>query len=81
MWLQGLQGHAFAGGIGKESRLSAQMCQALALSARRRVAMVADEGTFKEINEELCSGNPLEFPSYSEKVEKAERFPRKRKAF
>lgn len=43
----------------------------LRLSARRRVAMIADEGTFEEINGELCSGNPLEFPGYSEKVDKA----------
>ena len=36
--------------------------------ARRRVEMIADEGTFEEWNHGLNAGNPLSFPGYEEKV-------------
>ncbi|MBY0758217.1 acetyl-CoA carboxylase carboxyltransferase subunit alpha [Sellimonas caecigallum] len=36
--------------------------------ARRRVEMIADEGTFEEWDQGLTGGNPLSFPGYEEKV-------------
>lgn len=36
--------------------------------ARRRVEMIADEGTFEEWDHGLNAGNPLSFPGYEEKV-------------
>lgn len=36
--------------------------------ARRRVEMIADEGTFEEWDYGLNAGNPLSFPGYEEKV-------------
>ena len=36
--------------------------------ARRRVEMIADEGTFEEWDHGLNAGNPLCFPGYEEKV-------------
>ena len=36
--------------------------------ARRRVEMIADEGTFEEWDYGLNEGNPLSFPGYEEKV-------------
>ncbi|WP_227396644.1 acetyl-CoA carboxylase, carboxyltransferase subunit beta [Jeotgalibacillus aurantiacus] len=40
------------------------------MNAQERIGSLADEGSFKEINRELTSGNPLSFPDYEEKVEK-----------
>lgn len=37
--------------------------------ARRRVEMIADEGTFEEWDHGLNAGNPLSFPGYEEKVQ------------
>ena len=34
--------------------------------ARRRVEMIADEGTFEEWDHGLNAGNPLSFPGYEE---------------
>ena len=39
------------------------------VSARRRIKQIADEGTFKEIGEEILTTDPLEFKGYMKKVE------------
>lgn len=41
------------------------------VSARRRVGMIVDEGTFCEQNRDIVSKNILNFPGYDEKLEKA----------
>ena len=41
------------------------------MSARERIALVADRGTFREHDGELKSRNILRFPEYDEKLEKA----------
>ena len=38
--------------------------------ARRRIEMVADEGSFEEWDSDLQGGNPLEYKGYEEKLEK-----------
>ena len=40
------------------------------LSARRRITQIIDEGTFVEINEEMQTGNPLNYPDYEKKIAK-----------
>ncbi|PFA69104.1 acetyl-CoA carboxylase carboxyl transferase subunit beta [Bacillus sp. AFS015802] len=40
------------------------------MSSPERVDSFIDEGTFKELDQELTSGNPLNFPDYESKVEK-----------
>lgn len=42
----------------------------LSLTAYDRINAIADEGTFKEFDKGMTSANPLDFPSYEEKVEK-----------
>lgn len=37
--------------------------------AKRRVEMIADEGTFEEWDHGLHAGNPLSFPGYEEKIQ------------
>lgn len=39
------------------------------LSARARLGMTVDKGSFKEFNREMESLNPLEFPGYEQKLE------------
>lgn len=39
------------------------------LTARERIAQVADEGSFQEINAGLVGDNPLDFPGYDDKLE------------
>ena len=39
------------------------------LSARRRIAQIADEGTFKEIGKDIVTRDPLSFAGYMKKVE------------
>ena len=39
------------------------------LSARRRITQIVDEGTFKEIGEEIKTKDPLQFEGYLKKVE------------
>lgn len=39
------------------------------LSARRRIKQIADEGTFKEIGEDILTKDPLNFNGYMKKVE------------
>ena len=41
------------------------------MTARERIALLIDEGTFKEEDSELESVNPLNFPDYEEKNRKA----------
>ncbi|WP_406686641.1 acetyl-CoA carboxylase, carboxyltransferase subunit beta [Rossellomorea vietnamensis] len=40
------------------------------MSSPERVDSFIDEGTFKELDHDLTSGNPLNFPDYESKVEK-----------
>lgn len=42
------------------------------MNARQRIVLIADEGSFKEIDAELSSHNIIGFPDYDEKLEKAE---------
>lgn len=39
------------------------------LTARERIRQVVDEGTFRELFNNISSTNPLEFPGYKEKLE------------
>lgn len=39
------------------------------LSSRRRIKQIADEGTFKEIGEDIVTKDPLKFKGYMKKVE------------
>jgi acetyl-CoA carboxylase carboxyl transferase subunit beta len=41
------------------------------LSARERIALLCDEGSFEELFEEIVSGDPLDFPGYVQKLDKA----------
>jgi acetyl-CoA carboxylase carboxyl transferase subunit beta len=41
-----------------------------AMNSKERIRSFIDEGTFKEIDENMISENPLNFPDYLEKVEK-----------
>ena len=40
----------------------------LRLTARQRIAITADEGSFAELFAEVRGGNPLDFPGYDEKL-------------
>lgn len=41
------------------------------VSARQRIAMVTDSGSFEERDKDMVPGNPLSFPGYPEKLKKA----------
>ena len=43
------------------------------MPARARIAVIADEGTFVEMDESRVSTDPLEFPKYKEKLAKAKK--------
>ena len=43
----------------------------LRMEPRDRIAYLADEGSFKEINKGLTSCNPIEMEGYEEKISKA----------
>ncbi|MDR2515089.1 MAG: acetyl-CoA carboxylase, carboxyltransferase subunit beta [Christensenellaceae bacterium] len=43
------------------------------LSARQRLAILADEGSFIELDAELGESDPLSFPGYAEKLQNARR--------
>lgn len=43
------------------------------LSARQRIAMVADRDSFKEMFADIVSTDPLDFPAYAQKLDKAKR--------
>ena len=40
------------------------------MNAKERISSFIDEGSFEEINENMISENPLQFPDYLEKIEK-----------
>lgn len=40
------------------------------MNAQERLASFLDEGTFQELNQELASTNPLQFPEYLDKLKK-----------
>lgn len=40
------------------------------LTARERIAMIADEGSFQEFNADVTASDPLHFPDYPQKIEK-----------
>ncbi|PHK50932.1 acetyl-CoA carboxylase, carboxyltransferase subunit beta [Staphylococcus edaphicus] len=42
----------------------------IALTAHNRIEAISDEGTFKEFDKGMTSANPLDFPSYEEKIQK-----------
>ena len=42
----------------------------IALTAYNRINAISDEGTFKEFDKGMTSANPLDFPSYEEKIQK-----------
>lgn len=41
------------------------------MGAMERIALTTDEGTFAECDEDLKSQNPIDFPNYDEKLQKA----------
>ncbi|HSR04334.1 MAG TPA: acetyl-CoA carboxylase, carboxyltransferase subunit beta [Proteiniclasticum sp.] len=43
------------------------------MGAWDRIALIADEGSFKEINGNIVGLNPLDFPGYDEKIEKIQK--------
>ncbi len=46
-----------------------QKCQQyMPVYARERIALIADEGSFRETDATLASQNPLQFPGYTEKL-------------
>ena len=42
----------------------------LLLTAYKRIEAISDEGSFTEFDKGMTSANPLDFPSYLEKIEK-----------
>ena len=42
----------------------------IALTAYKRIEAISDENTFEEFDKGMTSANPLDFPSYEEKVQK-----------
>ncbi|RIP34086.1 acetyl-CoA carboxylase carboxyltransferase subunit beta [Staphylococcus gallinarum] len=42
----------------------------IALTAYERIEAISDEGTFVEFDKGMTSANPLDFPSYEEKIQK-----------
>src|SRR5699024_11731658 len=42
----------------------------IALTAYKRIEAISDEGTFTEFDKGMTSANPLDFPSYEEKIQK-----------
>src|SRR5690554_3000350 len=43
----------------------------LPLTAWQRIELTVDQGTFSEIDQGLTTADPLEFPQYGEKINKA----------
>lgn len=41
------------------------------MSARERMELIIDTGTFREMNEDMKTLNPLDFPGYEEKIDSA----------
>ncbi len=57
--------------LGKASRVCPKCGYHFRLSARERIAMIIDEGTFQETEADLITENPLDFPGYGDKIEDA----------
>lgn len=57
-------------------RANAQVCIRCGfhfrMRARQRIAHLCDKGSFGELNGELCSGNPIDFPGYADKLRAAQ---------
>ena len=53
-------------------RVCAKCNAHLRLPARERIIQIIDEGTFKEFDADLRSGNPLNFPDYDKKISLAQ---------
>jgi len=51
------------------------------ISAKKRISLTLDEGSFVEINEHIRSKNPLNMPDYEEKLLKGERMAKMNEAF
>ncbi|CCV65382.1 Acetyl-coenzyme A carboxylase carboxyl transferase, subunit beta [Paracholeplasma brassicae] len=51
------------------------------INAKKRIAMLADDDTFVEVNEHLESTNPLGMPFYEEKLNSAKKFTNQNDAF
>ena len=43
------------------------------INAKQRIEMVLDRGSFVEWDKEIVTDNPLQFPNYIEKIEKAQK--------
>lgn len=41
------------------------------MSAWERIEMICDEGTFKELDKDILSANPIDYPDYNKTIEKA----------
>ncbi len=41
------------------------------IGAKRRLEIIMDAGRYRELSADLCAGDPLSFPGYPEKLEKA----------
>ena len=41
------------------------------IGAKRRLEIIMDAGRYRELNADLCAGDPLGFPGYPEKLQKA----------
>lgn len=51
------------------------------LNARRRIASIADEGSFEEFFSNIQTLNPLDFPNYEDKVKQYQDFQEETEAF
>ena len=51
-----------------EHKICPQCGGCFRLRAHERIALVADEGSFEEMNNGLVSGNPLDYPEYERKI-------------
>jgi len=62
----------FSKDLEKKWKVCSRCAYHFRLSAKERIEVTVDEGTFKEFNEEIASTNPLNFPEYDEKIKKAQ---------
>lgn len=57
--------------LGKNLKVCSRCAFHFRLNAKERIGITVDEGSFNEFNREIGPGNPLGFPNYEEKLEKA----------
>ncbi len=57
--------------LGKNLKVCSRCAFHFRLNAKERIDITVDEGSFKEFNQEIGAENPLDFPNYAEKLEKA----------